>query len=92
MREFTGHTKLVRSLHLDSHNGRIISGSYDASVKVWDCGGAAQPLRLSFEGWTTSWILSAKSDYRKIVCTSQDGRVVVMDFGYGIDGVEMLEA
>lgn len=93
VRQLKGHTDLVRSLYLDSMNGRIISGSYDASVKVWDCRGSkhSPSWKINFEGWTTSWILSAKSDYRKIVCTSQDGRVVIMDFGYGIEGVELLE-
>jgi F-box and WD-40 domain protein 1/11 len=97
VRELIGHRGLVRSLHLDSANNRIVSGSYDMSVKVWD-GRRGIPdngdggLKINFQGWTTSWMLAAKSDYRKIVCTSQDGRVVIMDFGYGLDGVKMLEA
>ncbi len=96
VRELVGHKGLVRSLHLDSGNNRVVSGSYDMSVKVWngrrgrDTGDGG--LKINFQGWTTSWMLAAKSDYRKIVCTSQDGRVVIMDFGYGLDGVEMLEA
>ena len=96
VRELIGHKGLVRSLHLDSSNNRVVSGSYDMSVKVWDRplgrNTADGGLKLNFQGWTTSWMLAAKSDYRKIVCTSQDGRVVIMDFGYGLDGVEMLEA
>ncbi|KAF7506539.1 hypothetical protein GJ744_011685 [Endocarpon pusillum] len=96
VRELSGHKRLVRSLHLDSSNNRIVSGSYDMSVKVWDSRRGRDTgdggLKINFEGWTTSWMLAAKSDYRKIVCTSQDGRVVIMDFGYGLDGVEMLEA
>ena len=96
LRELKGHRDLVRSLHLDSANRRIISGSYDHSIKVWDAhrGESADDggLKIDFEGWTSSWILAAKSDYRKIVCTSQDGRVVIIDFGYGIDGVDLVEA
>jgi F-box and WD-40 domain protein 1/11 len=96
VRELIGHKGLVRSLHLDSSNNRVVSGSYDMSVKVWDRrlgrNTADGGLKINFQGWTTSWMLAAKSDYRKIVCTSQDGRVVIMDFGYGLDGVEMLEA
>ena len=93
IRRMRGHSDLVRSLHLDTANGRVISGSYDASVKVWNSRASElrSPPKISFDGWTSSWILSAKSDYRKIVCTSQDGRVAIMDFGYGIDGVELLE-
>ena len=96
IRELRGHRDLVRSLHLDSANSRIISGSYDSSIKVWDAkrGESAEDggLKINFEGWTSSWMLAAKSNYRKIVCTSQDGRVVIIDFGYGIDGVDLVEA
>lgn len=96
VRELKGHRDLVRSLHLDTANSRIISGSYDHSIKVWNAvkGESAEDggLQINFEGWTSSWILAAKSNYRKIVCTSQDGRVVIIDFGYGIDGVELVEA
>lgn len=96
LRELKGHKDLVRSLHIDSANSRIVSGSYDHSIKVWDAkrGESAQDggLKINFEGWTSSWMLAAKSDYRKIVCTSQDGRVVVIDFGWGINDVKMVEA
>lgn len=95
-RELSGHKELVRSLHLDSANGRIVSGSYDHSIKVWSVHGGQNEhdggLQISFEGWTSSWMLAAKSNYRKIACASQDGRVVIMDFGYGISGVELVEA
>ena len=93
IRQMRGHTDLVRSLHLDSASGRIISGSYDCSVKIWDSDSlqTRSPVNVSFDGWTSSWILSAKSDYRKVVCTSQDGRIVIMDFGYGIEGVDLLD-
>jgi F-box and WD-40 domain protein 1/11 len=96
VRELRGHTNLVRSLHLDSANSRIISGSYDHSIKVWDAkqGESSEDggLKIDFKNWTSSWMLAAKSNYRKIVCTSQDGRVVIIDFGYGIDGVDLVEA
>ncbi|KAI5306130.1 hypothetical protein KEM56_002110 [Ascosphaera pollenicola] len=87
--EMHGHTTLVRSLHLDSANKRIVSGSYDMSVKVFDA--ETGQLSVNLPNWTTSWILSAKSDYRRIVATSQDARAVIMDFGYGLDGIELLE-
>lgn len=87
--ELTGHGGLVRSLHLDSANKRIVSGSYDTSVKVFDA--QSGELSIDLPGWTTSWMLSVKSDYRRIVATSQDSRTVIMDFGYGLDGIEMLE-
>jgi F-box and WD-40 domain protein 1/11 len=95
-RELKGHEDLVRSLHLDSANCRLISGSYDSSIKVWDAKRGENEedggLKINLEGWTSSWMLAAKSNYRKIVCTSQDGRVVIVDFGYDIEGVELVEA
>ncbi|KAJ5341141.1 hypothetical protein N7541_010265 [Penicillium brevicompactum] len=87
--ELTGHSGLIRSLHLDSSNKRIVSGSYDMSVKVFDRDSGN--LSINFPGWTTSWMLSVQSDYRRIVATSQDSRTVIIDFGYGLDGVELLE-
>ena len=93
VQEFKGHRDLVRSLHLDSANNRIVSGSYDMSVKVWEGAESSNTgLKLDFQGWTTSWILAAKSDYRRIVATSQDGRAVIVDFGYGLEDIGMLEA
>lgn len=90
VREMDGHKSLVRSLHLDSANGRIVSGSYDNSVRAYDM--RTGDTIVDFTGWTTSWILSAKVDYRRIVATSQDNRAVIMDFGYQLPGVELLEA
>lgn len=89
MKEFNGHSGLVRSLHMDSASGRVVSGSYDMSVKVFDS--KSGDLSIDLPGWTTSWMLSAKSDYRRIVATSQDSRAVIMDFGYGLDGIDLLE-
>ena len=89
VREMKGHKGLVRSLHLDSANGRIISGSYDHSVKAYDM--ETGNMIIDFPGWTTSWMLSAKADYRRIVATSQDSRAVIMDFGYQLPGVDLLE-
>lgn len=98
IRELADHTNLVRSLNLDSTNGRLISGSYDQTIKVWPShrwstthADDREPI-ARFEGWMSSWVLAAKSDYRRIVCTGQDGRVLIIDFGYGIEGVETLES
>ena len=87
-RELKGHQGLVRSLHLDNTSGRIISGSYDTTVRAYDL--ATGELIAAFVSWTTSWILSAKADYRHIVAASQDSRAVVMDFGHGVPGIELL--
>lgn len=88
VREFKGHRNLVRSLHLDPLNHRIVSGSYDHSIQVYNT--QVGDLMCDFAGWTTSWILSAKVDYRRIVATSQDRRVVLIDFGLGVRDIELL--
>jgi F-box and WD-40 domain protein 1/11 len=88
MLEYKGHAGLVRSLFLDAANNRVLSGSYDQSMRVYDYT-TGEDIAV-YPNWTTSWILSAKSDYRRIVATSQDGRALLLDFGYGIDGVDML--
>ena len=89
VREMKGHEGLVRSLHLDSASGRIVSGSYDTSVKAYDL--RSGEMIVDFTKWTSSWILSAKSDYRRIIATSQDSRAVIMDFGYQLPGIDSLE-
>lgn len=89
IREMSGHSGLVRSLHLDSANGRLVSGSYDNTVRAYDIRDGESLIQ--FIGWTASWILSAKLDYRRIIATSQDGRIVVMDFGYNLPGTDLLE-
>lgn len=86
--KFEGHVNLVRSLYLDGSNGRVVSGSYDMSLRVWDY--ETGKIMMHLPNWTTSWMLSAKSDYRRIVSTSQDGRVLIMDFGYDVPDIEML--
>ena len=90
VREMKAHENLVRSLHVDSVSGRLVSGSYDTDIKVWDME-TGQPL-LDFPRWHQSWVLSAKSDYRRIVSTGQDPKILVMDFGAGVRGIEMLES
>lgn len=98
VKQFTGHNQLVRSLWLDSQNNRVVSGSYDLDLRVYDFETGDEIFRA--EEWTTSWMLAAKSDYRRIVATSQDGRILVIDFGLNkcndpddgqpIDGLDLL--
>ncbi|KAK5989877.1 F-box/WD repeat-containing 7-like protein [Cladobotryum mycophilum] len=90
VREMKAHDNLVRSLHIDSVSGRLVSGSYDTDIKVWDMETGHQ--LLDFPRWHASWVLSAKSDYRRIVSTGQDPKILIMDFGADVDGIEMLES
>ncbi|KAG6031128.1 hypothetical protein E4U41_007703 [Claviceps citrina] len=90
LREMKAHGNLVRSLHIDSVSGRLVSGSYDSDIKVWDMETGHQ--LLDFPRWHSSWVLSAKSDYRRIVSTGQDPKILIMDFGAEVDRVEQLES
>ncbi|KAG9238176.1 WD40-repeat-containing domain protein [Amylocarpus encephaloides] len=85
-----GHENLVRSLHIDSVSGRLISGSYDQDIKVFDMESGS--LLLDFPKWHSSWVLGAKSDYRRIISTGQDPKILIMDFGLKIRGIEKLES
>ncbi|KAM0562021.1 hypothetical protein ACHAPJ_002463 [Fusarium lateritium] len=90
LREMRAHENLVRSLHIDSVSGRLVSGSYDTDIKVWDMETGHQ--LLDFPKWHASWVLSAKSDYRRIVSTGQDPKILIMDFGADVDGIETIES
>ncbi|PKS10387.1 hypothetical protein jhhlp_002138 [Lomentospora prolificans] len=90
LREMKAHDGLVRSLHIDSVSGRLISGSYDTDIKVFDMESGCQ--LLDFPKWHASWVLSAKSDYRRIVSTGQDPKILILDFGADIKGIEALES
>lgn len=90
LHKISAHESLVRSLHIDSVSGRLISGSYDQDVKVFDM--ETGRLLLDFPKWHTSWVLGAKSDYRRIISTGQEPKVLILDFGAKVKGIEGLES
>ncbi|KAI1162295.1 quinon protein alcohol dehydrogenase-like superfamily [Nemania serpens] len=90
IREIPAHHSLVRSLHLDSVSGRLISGSYDTDIKVFDIETGEQ--LLNFPRWHASWVLSAKADYRRIISTGQDPKILIMDFGADVADIQLLES
>lgn len=90
LRKIGAHDNLVRSLHIDSVSGRLVSGSYDTDIKVFDM--ESGRLLLDFPKWHQSWVLGAKSDYRRIVSTGQDPKILIMDFGIDIKDIELLES
>lgn len=90
LRQIPAHDSLVRSLHLDSVGGRLISGSYDTDIKVFDMETGEQ--LLNFPRWHASWVLSAKCDYRRIISTGQDPKILIMDFGADVTDIQMLES
>ena len=108
---FRSHEGLIRSLYWDNVSGRLISGSYDEDILVWDLKGEAsksteekekrkegegkgKKIKLDSEwrGWHRSWVLSTKGDWRRMISAGQDRRILVCDFGEGVEGVEKLES
>ncbi|KAI9031643.1 WD40-repeat-containing domain protein [Phycomyces nitens] len=78
-----GHTELVRTLQIDTASDRIVSGSYDGSLKVWGLnhGNLMLSLAQAIEGR----VLNLQYDYARIVCCSNQSRMVIYDFAHGID-------
>ncbi|KAF7343477.1 WD-REPEATS-REGION domain-containing protein [Mycena venus] len=85
LRTLVGHEALVRALSFDPRSGRLVSASYDKSVRVWDLG-TGKVVRVVRDSHT-SHIFDVKFDARRIVSTSHDQKIVVLDFsgGLGVD-------
>ncbi|KAJ7481604.1 WD40 repeat-like protein [Mycena latifolia] len=83
LRTLVGHEALVRALAFDARSGRLVSASYDKSVRVWDLGSGR--LVREFKDGHTSHIFDVKFDGRRIVSTSHDQRIVVLDFAAGLE-------
>ncbi|KAI8976843.1 WD40-repeat-containing domain protein [Pilobolus umbonatus] len=81
IRTCTGHTGLVRSLELDDH--KIVSGSYDKSIRIWDFH-TGQCMRI-FPRCHSSYVYDIVFNETKMISTSQNGKVLIMDFGYGMN-------
>ncbi|KKA29469.1 hypothetical protein TD95_003397 [Thielaviopsis punctulata] len=90
LHKLTGHTQLVRSLHIDSVSGRLISGSYDTNMHVFDL--ATGQLLFSFDCVHSSWVMGTRSDYRRLISSGQDPKILVIDFGANVPGIELLES
>ncbi|KAJ6612802.1 WD40-repeat-containing domain protein [Mycena sp. CBHHK59/15] len=78
LRTLVGHEALVRALAFDVRSGRLVSASYDKTVRVWDLGSGR--LIREFKDSHTSHIFDVKFDARRIVSTSHDQKIVVLDF------------
>lgn len=99
---FAGHTLLVRALYFEPKTGYIVSTSYDRSVRVWEwrepkseespdrnkSKGVGRLVR-EFRNLHTSHNFDVKFDVGKIVSTSHDQKIVVLDFSYGIEGAPL---
>ncbi|GAA5849924.1 hypothetical protein JCM3766R1_001921 [Sporobolomyces carnicolor] len=94
MKEFKGHTDLVRGLSFDAVSRKIVSVGYDKTTRVWDVddeGEAVEgnPTRVvaakhRFKSHA-SLVFDVAFDVSKIVSSSHDRRILVMDFAAGLD-------
>jgi WD40 repeat protein len=75
---FQGHEHSVMSVAFDPEGRRIVSGSQDKTVRVWDTETGAQIARLNgHDGWVAS--VAFAPDGRRIVSGSIDKTVRVWD-------------
>jgi F-box and WD-40 domain protein 1/11 len=65
LQTLTGHDLLVRALSFDPTTGRLVSASYDKTVKVWDLNTGR--LVREFKNTHVSHIFDVKFDVRRIV-------------------------
>lgn len=65
IRTLVGHDLLVRALSFDPTSGRLVSASYDRTVKVWDLH-SGRMLR-EFRNGHVSHIFDVKFDHSRIV-------------------------
>jgi F-box and WD-40 domain protein 1/11 len=65
LRTLAGHTELVRALAFDPESGRLVTASYDMSVRVWDV--RTGRLVREFLRHQNSHILDVKFDTKKII-------------------------
>ncbi|KAH8986931.1 WD40 repeat-like protein [Lactarius hatsudake] len=85
IRTLVGHDALVRALALDPATGRLVSASYDKAVKVWDL--RTGRLVQQYKQHHLGYIFDVKFDVHRIVSTSHDQRIVVLDFTQNLDAM-----
>ncbi|KAJ4001955.1 WD40-repeat-containing domain protein [Lentinula boryana] len=96
LRTLQGHEALVRALAFDPASGLLVSASYDKSVRVWDIrdvlNGTESTRESSlrvFKNAHTSHIFDVKFDVGRIVSTSHDQKIVVVDFSCNLDNAHI---
>jgi WD40 repeat protein len=83
LRTIQAHSGLVRTLSL--FGNRLISGSYDKSIKVWDMTSYKQTLKRRNLS-ETGPVLKVQADDTKMIVTLVDStRLMVVDFTEDVD-------
>ena len=70
-----GQTGAVRSLDIDTSEGRLLCGGYDANCLVWDVVNATQLQKL----YCKVSIFAVASAAHRIFCGNEDGHIYIFD-------------
>ncbi|GAA5996639.1 hypothetical protein JCM5350_001115 [Sporobolomyces pararoseus] len=96
LKEFKGHTDLVRGLSFDPTSRKIVSVGYDKTTRVWDVdeegvapegnptGTKIVKAKHKFKSHA-SLVFDVAFDVSRIVSSSHDRRILLMDFASGLD-------
>jgi WD40 repeat protein len=87
LRVFQGHTEVVRTLQFDSE--KIISGSYDGTVRVWSLKTGECTVKLPHH--SNSRIFKVIFNDTKIVSCLQSGLIVIYNFAHNIPNYKIFE-
>ncbi|GAA5871890.1 hypothetical protein JCM3774_000721 [Rhodotorula dairenensis] len=82
LRTFVGHADLVRGLAFDERCQRIVSAGYDRTTRVWDAESGEMLHKFNSH---SSLVFDVSFSASKIVSASHDRRILLMDFGAGLD-------
>jgi WD40 repeat protein len=85
------HTKVVSALALDPSGARVVSGSHDYDVKLWDFGGMdarCKPFK-SWEPAGTYYVRTHPLSYRNLLLQLYE-RIQIHDLKYSNDGQKFL--
>ena len=85
-----GHTMPVYSVSWDPFGGRIVSGSADASIRIWDVDSGAHTDTFNYHDMSVLCVAWSPLG-NKIASSSTDGTVRLWDIETDTDGVELAE-
>jgi WD40 repeat protein len=72
LRSFVGHEDFIMSAAFSPDSRRIVSGSNDQTVRVWNVADGSEVLRLSIDEWVLK--VSFSADGKRIAARSISGR------------------